>query len=85
MFNPFIHLRSCEQCGYVFPVHYISGKCEECTLLEKKNPKCPDCDTEIEIPEDALKGEIFSCPNCGIELEVRESLLRDFQHLKKLR
>ena len=37
-----------------------------------KNPKCPDCDTEIEISEDVLKGEIFGCPNCGLELEVTE-------------
>jgi len=34
--------------------------------------KCPDCDLEFEIPEDAVKGEIVSCPDCGLELEVKQ-------------
>lgn len=33
---------------------------------------CPDCDAELEIPEDVMKGEIFSCPSCGLELEVKQ-------------
>ena len=31
---------------------------------------CPDCDAEIEVPADALIGEIVSCPDCGLDLEV---------------
>lgn len=34
--------------------------------------QCPDCDAEIEVPEDALIGEIVSCPDCGLDLEVVE-------------
>ena len=34
--------------------------------------KCPDCEAEVEIPEDTLVGEILSCPSCGLEMEVTE-------------
>lgn len=33
--------------------------------------KCPECDAEIEVPDDAIQGEIVSCPDCGLDLEVR--------------
>ena len=36
------------------------------------NGKCPDCDAELEIPEDVIQGEILSCPSCGLELEVKQ-------------
>jgi alpha-aminoadipate carrier protein LysW len=26
---------------------------------------------EIEVPDDAMVGEIVSCPDCGLELEVK--------------
>ena len=32
--------------------------------------KCPECDVDIDIPEDALNGEIVYCPDCGEEFEV---------------
>lgn len=32
--------------------------------------KCPDCDSNLEISEDVVEGEILSCPCCGLELEV---------------
>lgn len=32
--------------------------------------KCPECEGEIEIPDDAVSGEIVSCPDCGQEYEV---------------
>ena len=44
---------------------------------------CPECLAEIEIPEDALVGEIVSCPDCGLELEV-ESIQGDKVKLQKL-
>ena len=34
--------------------------------------KCPECDGELEVPDDALPGEIVSCPDCGQEYEVEE-------------
>jgi alpha-aminoadipate carrier protein LysW len=34
------------------------------------NCKCPECDGEVDIPDDALDGEIVSCPDCGEEFEV---------------
>jgi len=37
-----------------------------------KKTKCPDCDAELEIPEDVIQGEILNCPGCGLELEVKQ-------------
>ena len=34
--------------------------------------ECPECAAEIELPADALQGEIIECPDCGAELEVVE-------------
>ena len=34
--------------------------------------KCPDCDSELNVPCDIEKGEILSCPGCGLELEVKK-------------
>lgn len=31
---------------------------------------CPECETEIELPEDTMEHEILDCPTCGLELEV---------------
>ncbi|MEM1530530.1 MAG: alpha-aminoadipate/glutamate carrier protein LysW/ArgW [Candidatus Bathyarchaeia archaeon] len=33
--------------------------------------RCPECDAEIEVPDDAISGEIVSCPDCGLDLEVK--------------
>jgi alpha-aminoadipate carrier protein LysW len=33
-------------------------------------PKCPECDADVTVGSDAVKGEIVSCPDCGAELEV---------------
>ena len=51
-------------------------------MLEKA--RCPDCDAELEIPNDILQGEILSCPSCGLELEVRqiEGELVELQELR---
>jgi len=40
--------------------------------VKKLKAKCPDCDAELEAPEDVMLGEILSCPDCGLELEVKE-------------
>jgi alpha-aminoadipate carrier protein LysW len=34
--------------------------------------KCPDCEAEIEIPDDVMVGEIIECSDCGLELEVEK-------------
>jgi alpha-aminoadipate carrier protein LysW len=31
---------------------------------------CPECDGEIRLPANTLRGEIVTCPDCGVELEV---------------
>lgn len=31
---------------------------------------CVDCDAMVEIPEDAIPGEIVSCPDCGLDYVV---------------
>lgn len=33
---------------------------------------CGICGGEIDVPNDAIKGEIVSCPDCGTEYEVVE-------------
>ena len=35
-------------------------------------PKCPECDADVTVGSDAVKGEIVPCPDCGAELEVTE-------------
>ena len=35
--------------------------------------KCPDCDSNIGIPQDSITGEIISCPDCGLEFEVKKA------------
>ena len=35
--------------------------------------ECPECAAEIELPTDAVQGEIIECPDCGVELEVVET------------
>jgi alpha-aminoadipate carrier protein LysW len=32
--------------------------------------KCVDCEAAIEVPDDAVDGEIVTCPDCGLDLEV---------------
>lgn len=51
------------------------GKAAPCILpaIEEEQAvygSCPECDAEIEVPEEIEKGELVTCPDCGIELEV---------------
>jgi alpha-aminoadipate carrier protein LysW len=32
--------------------------------------KCPDCEAWIQVPEDAVDGEIVTCPDCGLDFQV---------------
>jgi alpha-aminoadipate carrier protein LysW len=34
--------------------------------------KCPECDGDITIPDDALEGEIVTCPDCGASFELHK-------------
>lgn len=36
-------------------------------------PKCPECDADVSVGTDPVKGEIVACPDCGTELEVTET------------
>lgn len=31
---------------------------------------CPECNAALNIPQDAVQGEIIDCPECGIEVEI---------------
>ena len=33
--------------------------------------KCVDCESSMEVPDDAVEGEIVTCPDCGLDLEVK--------------
>ena len=32
--------------------------------------KCKDCGAVLEIPNDAVQGEIIGCPDCGLDYAV---------------
>ena len=32
--------------------------------------ECQDCGADINIPDDALVGEIVTCPDCGDDFEI---------------
>jgi len=32
--------------------------------------KCPECDADLNIPEDTTVGEIVSCSDCGADYEI---------------
>ncbi len=34
--------------------------------------KCLECDGDIKVPDDAIKGEIVTCPDCGANYEIEE-------------
>jgi len=38
--------------------------------MSNETPLCPECDAEVEIPEDAMENELISCADCGAELEI---------------
>ena len=33
---------------------------------------CPECEATLEVPNDAVQGEIVPCGDCGAELEILE-------------
>ena len=35
-----------------------------------KMVNCVECNAVVEVPSDAVQGEIVDCPDCGVELEV---------------
>ncbi|MEM2759667.1 MAG: alpha-aminoadipate/glutamate carrier protein LysW/ArgW [Nitrososphaerales archaeon] len=32
--------------------------------------KCSECDKELSISDDSVKGEIVTCPDCGSDFEI---------------
>ena len=32
--------------------------------------ECQDCGSDINVPDDALVGEIVTCPDCGADFEI---------------
>jgi uncharacterized paraquat-inducible protein A len=51
----------------------VIQKSENIMIQNVANKKCPDCDSELNVPCDIEKGEILSCPGCGLELEVKKT------------
>lgn len=41
--------------------------------------KCSECDGQIDVPGDAVDGEIVTCPECGASFEVAGSGLKPAQ------
>ena len=33
-------------------------------------PLCPECDAEVDVPDDAMENELVPCSECGVELEI---------------
>ncbi len=61
--------------------HFRQQKRENKMIEQSANPrevkimskaKCPDCDADLDVPQDTEMGEILSCPGCGLELEVKK-------------
>jgi alpha-aminoadipate carrier protein LysW len=48
----------------------VNLKPQEVKTINKA--RCPDCEAELDVPADTVKGEILSCPGCGLELEVKQ-------------
>jgi len=42
-------------------------------MMLKMTFMCTDCGAGIEMPDDAIDGEIVSCPDCGLDYVVQES------------
>jgi len=40
---------------------------------KKLKDKCPECDADIDVPDDAVDGEILTCDECGSDIEVVKS------------
>jgi alpha-aminoadipate/glutamate carrier protein LysW len=34
------------------------------------NVECKDCAAQINVPDDAVVGEIVTCPDCGADFEI---------------
>ena len=32
--------------------------------------RCSECGAEVELPDDAVEGEVIECDNCGAALEL---------------
>lgn len=45
--------------------------------------KCPVCEGDVEVPSDAVHGEIVSCIDCGTMFEV-DSISEDGVSLKQI-
>jgi alpha-aminoadipate carrier protein LysW len=56
---------------------------EKIVLKKGEKMQCYDCETEFEIPNDVVVGEIVTCHGCGLEFEVKqiESDLITFEEL----
>ena len=56
---------------------------EDAVLKKGERMQCYDCDTEFEISNDVVVGEIVTCHGCGLEFEVKqvESDLITFEEL----
>ncbi len=35
------------------------------------SPTCPECDSGVAVPDDAIPGELIFCDHCGVELELQ--------------
>jgi len=35
--------------------------------------KCPECDAALDVPGDAMAGELVTCPDCGADYEVSKA------------
>ena len=35
--------------------------------------ECQDCGGEINIPDDAMVGEVITCPDCGADFEIESN------------
>lgn len=41
--------------------------------------KCNECDKELNVADDSVKGEIVTCPDCGSDYEIASIENNDIQ------
>ena len=54
-----------------FEPDLLKYKCDDLIYSQvMQKSKCPACNSDVIIGEDAFEGDLLDCSNCGAELEV---------------
>jgi alpha-aminoadipate carrier protein LysW len=51
-------------------VHIVTDRIEIFGGSQMPRGTCPECEADVQVDEDADKGDVVECPDCGTMLEV---------------